>query len=255
MKRSNKAAREVLNKTGFNLLPVQSNSSFAFTLAEVLITLAIIGVVAALTIPSVVQNYQKHQTVIRLKKAYSALANTTSLAIVNEGPIGGWEIEDGKSEDFANKYLIPYLKVSKNCGIKTQNDCKFAYNYLDNSGPYTHGSNVARFYLTDGVLIGVIAQNGESENALQKTARIIIDINGDKKPNMVGKDIFYFTYYIFYRTPDSNFNGKFMPWAYSYTRADLMNSNYNSCNKNSNGIYCTALILKDGWRIADDYPW
>jgi prepilin-type N-terminal cleavage/methylation domain-containing protein len=44
-----------------------------FTLAEVLITLAVIGVVAALTIPTVVRNYQKTQTVTKLKKTYSAM--------------------------------------------------------------------------------------------------------------------------------------------------------------------------------------
>jgi prepilin-type N-terminal cleavage/methylation domain-containing protein len=61
----------------------------AFTLAEVLITLAIIGVVAALTIPTVVRNYQKQETITRLKKAYSALANTTNLAMAEYGPLEG----------------------------------------------------------------------------------------------------------------------------------------------------------------------
>jgi prepilin-type N-terminal cleavage/methylation domain-containing protein len=60
-----------------------------FTLSEVLITLAVIGTVAALTIPAVVSNYQKHQTVTRLKKTYSALANTTNLAIADHGPVEG----------------------------------------------------------------------------------------------------------------------------------------------------------------------
>jgi prepilin-type N-terminal cleavage/methylation domain-containing protein len=103
------------------------NISNGFTLAEVLITLAVIGVVAALTIPTVVRNYQKTQTITQLKKVYSALSNTTNLAIADEGPISGWEIgENGTGEaavDFANRYLIPYLKVSKNCENKTTSDC------------------------------------------------------------------------------------------------------------------------------------
>ncbi len=56
-----------------------------FTLAEILITLAIIGVVAVLTIPTVVRNYQKTQTVTQLKKVYSALSNTTNFAIADYG--------------------------------------------------------------------------------------------------------------------------------------------------------------------------
>ena len=48
-------------------------TKFGFTLAEVLITLGIIGVVAALTLPSLVTNYQKQVTVNKLKKFYNGL--------------------------------------------------------------------------------------------------------------------------------------------------------------------------------------
>jgi hypothetical protein len=51
------------------------------------------------------------------QKNISALANTTNLAIADHGPMSGWEIgENGSGEaaiDFTNKYMIPYLKVSK----------------------------------------------------------------------------------------------------------------------------------------------
>ena len=46
---------------------------YAFTLAEILITLGIIGVVAGLTIPGLIQSYQKQQTVAKLKKVYAIL--------------------------------------------------------------------------------------------------------------------------------------------------------------------------------------
>lgn len=64
----------------------------AFTLAEVLITLAIIGVVAALTIPTVVQNYQKTQTATRLKKAYATINQAIQMANVDNGPISTWNL-------------------------------------------------------------------------------------------------------------------------------------------------------------------
>ena len=57
--------------------------NFAFTLAEVLITLAIIGVVAAMTIPTLINNYQKKQTVTQLKKAYTTLANVVYMSNLN----------------------------------------------------------------------------------------------------------------------------------------------------------------------------
>ena len=80
----------------------------AFTLAEVLITLTIIGVIAALTIPNLLQKHQEQETVTRLKKAYSTLSQTTAKAIADNGPISTWEVDN---ETFADKYLLPYLNM------------------------------------------------------------------------------------------------------------------------------------------------
>ncbi len=223
-----------------------------FTLAEVLITLAIIGVVAALTIPAVVRNYQKTQTVTQLKKVYSALSNTTNLAIANEGPTSGWEVGENATGqaaiDFANRYLIPYLKVQKNCETKTTDDCAFKWKHLD-TGSGSLDSHYGRFYLTDGTLIAVFVQN----NSTDKRINVYIDLNGQKTPNTFGKDIFYYNYYVVHGSP--NVMGKFMPEWYTADREFLINNTPSGCNRNANGRLCTALIMKDGWQMKDDYPW
>lgn len=54
------------------------NNKVAFTLAEVLITLGIIGVVAAMTLPTLIANYQKRQTVVQLKKSIFCFKSSTS---------------------------------------------------------------------------------------------------------------------------------------------------------------------------------
>lgn len=54
-------------------------NKYAFTLAEVLITMGIIGIVAALTIPALIANYQKQVTVDRLKKSFSVISNALLL--------------------------------------------------------------------------------------------------------------------------------------------------------------------------------
>ena len=91
-----------------------------FTLAEVLITLGIIGVVAAMTLPSVILNYQKKVTVNRLKQAYSTISQALVMAQKDHGDISGWDIASGLTSldqvdvslnNFANKYLIPYIKL------------------------------------------------------------------------------------------------------------------------------------------------
>ena len=53
------------------------NTNSAFTLAETLVTLTILGLVAMVLIPSIMKNYQKRLTITRLKMAYSMLDNMT----------------------------------------------------------------------------------------------------------------------------------------------------------------------------------
>lgn len=62
----------------------------AFTLAEVLITLGIIGIVASLTLPSLIQKYHEKQRVVQLKKAYSVLQNAFLMAKDEYGEITDW---------------------------------------------------------------------------------------------------------------------------------------------------------------------
>lgn len=57
----------------------------AFTLAEVLITLGIIGVVAAMTLPALKQKLDERANITMLKKFYSEFTNATNLLIVDYG--------------------------------------------------------------------------------------------------------------------------------------------------------------------------
>ncbi len=227
-------------------------------MAETLITLAIIGIVAALTIPSVVRNYQKQQTVTKLKKVYSALSNTTNLAIADNGPIAGWEVKNNDeggigqgSIDFANRYLIPYLKVSKNCKNDSGSGCIFWDTSLNTTLVHSLSPDWARFFLNDGTFIAI----NTTINETYTRAMIAVDLNGQKKPNRNGKDIFYFNYYT-----NNNFrpqlNGKFTPDALPEAdREALLNYGSYCCNKEKTGHWCAALIMKDSWQISDDYPW
>ena len=102
------------------------NKLYAFTLAETLITLAIIGVVAALTIPSLVQRFQERQYVSQLKKSYAVLQNAFQMAIAEHGTIDQWgltttvagvdeegnNILDYSSANMIFSYIEPYLKIA-----------------------------------------------------------------------------------------------------------------------------------------------
>ena len=106
-----------------------------FTLAEVLITLGIIGVVAALTIPTLIGNYQKKEVAVRLQKMYNTIQNAISLAEEENGPSEYWLFDnDEKATEFYNTQI----KSKMNC-VKTK-DKVAAY-----------GNNSC--YLADGSLI------------------------------------------------------------------------------------------------------
>lgn len=80
----------------------------AFTLAEVLITLGIIGVVAALTLPSLIQNYHEKQRVTQLKKAYSVMQNAFLMAQEEYGDVTDWGLtitNTGEKDDDGNDIL------------------------------------------------------------------------------------------------------------------------------------------------------
>lgn len=235
-----------------------------FTLAEVLITLAIIGVVAALTIPTVVRNYQKTQTVTQLKKTYSALSNTTNLAIAEQGPIAGWVVYNYNetvpgtslkgSEYFAKTYLMPYLKVSKDCGTATSGNCAYVTRWMNGNDMGAFNSSAYyKFVLNDGAIVAVAAQNFVQDGYTYIRANLFLDINGQKKPNIGGKDVHELLYFL-----QGNANpGKFVPWGYTRDREDILHNPSWGCNKNATSTteFCTALIMRDGWQMKDDYPW
>ena len=221
----------------------------AFTLAEVLITLVIIGVIAAITVPTLITKYQKEQTVTRLKKAYSALSQTTNRAIADYGPINTWEYTDSK--DFVNKFIVPYMSVMKPAQTQNEGNWYNKFNYLNNIEA-TFGGSKVRIYLNDGSSITGGIQGYSSVNPSLYRGAFYIDINGDKKPNKVGKDMFLFFYYL----TDSHYGGKIIPEGYASLRERIMGGSSDwTCNKNKRGTFCAALIIKDGWQIKDDYPW
>lgn len=169
----------------------------AFTLAEVLITLGIIGVVAALTLPTLIQNYKEKQTVTAVKEAYSmfsqALLRMTLdypdlLAIINP------EKTNGENSDLLMKELSKYLKTQKICYNEAgaKNCMKERYLTLTGglgSSSYDNQTNVATAILANGMVFWV------TPGAIETVGHFGIDINGNKKPNKLGEDLFVFFIY------------------------------------------------------------
>ena len=170
----------------------------AFTLAEVLITLVIIGVIGAMTIPTLMNNTNKQEYVSKLKKAYSTLSQATNKIIAEQGnpraDIGGW----ASSVDAVFDNYKKYLSNSKECGagIECVNDKWYHLNETPNDG-WHKSPNSRRLVLADGMQIlfepvsdSCSISDGNTENNI--CFRIYVDINGNKNPNKIGRDIFMF---------------------------------------------------------------
>lgn len=219
---------------------------FGFTLAEVLITLGIIGVVAACTMPTLIQNHQKKTTVNKLKNTYNILTNAIEFAKNEYGlDVNEWyfpDVTDKKvlSDYFAEHYLIPYLKIAKDCNPYVPNECL----------PSNH-SNERIFILSNGAIISV-SVSGEENLRVQ----INMYINGYKKVVNRARDVFM----VELGGGSGNVGldkNKILPYGYSIksTRSAYTNRDDTSCNKTGTKMRCFALIMYDGWRISDDYPW
>ncbi len=161
--------------------------SLGFTLAEVLITLAIIGVVAAMTIPSVIVNTNQQEFKTGLKKAVSVLnqAITMNMALENVTPADlNSDVYNATKQDNLMGYLANRLNIIK---VTTLTGAS------SNQAFYT--SDGMRFEFAANAKSGTQKKNcgdGKSttlpgETAVQNPCLLLVDVNGDKRPNP-GKD-------------------------------------------------------------------
>ena len=205
----------------------------AFTLAEVLITLVIIGVVAALAISPLINTYVESSTVSKVKKGLSMLGQAKKLAEVQNGSVEGWNFGEGNTAETAAQfwqYIKPHLSISKDCGTGT--DCYQDTGVYQLNGAfhknYSTDDKFYKFILSDGSVMWLrTASSGRcsiTEGGIDNVcACFFYDVNGDKKPNTFGRDVF-----LYVLNPDGVYPN--------------MTDN---CNKHSAGWGCTAYIIKN----------
>lgn len=218
--------------------PQNIDHSKGFTLAEILITLGIIGVVASMTMPTLINKTNRKQDAAKIKKFYSTMSQAIILAENQYGSAADWPINsairdengliiDSQSDatlEFFNKYFAPYIKI-----ISIGKD--------DNGSANVKFADGSVVYLSNGNCIDMN-----------------FDTNGPKKPNIAGKDRFDFLFCN--KNYNENLIGKNKYFG-TYVQDKTMGKNREDIIQicKTNRLYCSTLLLYDNWEFKDDYPW
>jgi len=223
----------------------------------VLITLAIIGIIAAITIPSIVANHKKRTLETQFAKTYRTITQAVNLAVAEYGDISGWDWKTQYStdemDDFVKKYFAPYLNIVKFCSADNSvNEC-FDSNirHKQPNGNLEANPNTRR---TTKVLLadGSAIQFYFIGNALNgRTLAAEFDINGSKKPNAVGRDFFYFGFYP--KTgevlPGGIISGAFDEEIGDFPRYTREETDEACLDTAGAGWSCAAKIVQDGFKM------
>ena len=231
----------------------------AFTLAEVLVTLGIIGVVSAMTVPTLMQNYQRQSYVTQLHKVYNEVQQASLRYMTDKNAINLREAGLVTQAEIAN-FTHTYFKVVSDCGHTVSAPC-FPTSYRSQSGTEAATNNASW-----GAASSVVLASGASiiidyPNVYTKTVtgvtshygHMLIDINGPKGPNIGGRDMFYAEFYddgsidVAGATPECKANGVCDGDSLTAIRDALYNS---SCSSTWQGQGCLGKIINDGWTMT-----
>ena len=221
--------------------------AFGFTLAEVLISLGIIGVIAAMTIPNLFHDTSKQETVTKVEKEYTSLSQAVKMSEIDNGNNAAWDW--GTTGDTASirasfdLLWAPYVRIAQYCDSYTKCGYK-SNNITDITGANKLGvesnNNQTSVMLADGTLLIVYNYNAYKQ--------IYIDINGPKGPSTYGKDVFAFSL-----SPERGLipMGGRIGSGIELFHKQTINDNCSS----SSAAFCAAKLMMDNWKMNDDYPW
>ena len=153
---------------------------FAFTLAETLVVIGIIGIISALTLPNLNSSTGEKEKVVSLQKTYSELIEAISRAEIVYGPVGTWHLAG--NSDNTNSIVVErireFLKVSKFCGTTNPDNC-FVYKIQQNN-------TMPTFILASGasILFSGVSNNCQKLNTtdgFNYCGPFLIDVDGPNK--------------------------------------------------------------------------
>lgn len=210
----------------------------AFTLAETLITLTIIGIIAVLTVPTVVSKYNKKIYVAALQTTYNQISNSAAQALIDYRTRSLAD-SDLVTTDGVGEFLKKYFNVAKDCGVASDNSSEcLASSYRNfNKSAYTpkvKGRYCVTLNTGVSVCMDVMHTDGADSHGY---ADVIVDINGKDKPNINGRDLFGFELYT---------DGKVSEGYNEQTHIHFCASGEDD---KGYAAGCLSKIMDDGWKM------
>ena len=231
----------------------------AFTLAEVLVTLGIIGIVAALTIPSLIQKHQEKVTVTRLKQTYSIFSQAVELAQIDYGDINFWSDEASQDEqelvDLFYKRITSHIDTVKNCEVSDVysfcKDLSVKYETLDGQRTSVTAMTAHSGILKNGVIFSIYIRRS-GDKWWGSYAMITVDINGEAGPNVISKDVFAFLIADYTSNWDKYEKPMVYPNGYYYNLDECLTLFNTKCTawvlkyENMDYLHCPDKLSEDG---------
>lgn len=164
----------------------RSRSYCAFTLSEILLVLSVIGIVAALTIPTLIQKISDNQYKTAWKKEFSSIAQATTMIIASNTSVKGTFSNEMGARDLFGKYLsfIKTCDAATSKGNCWHNQFKLLNGNSDGWAAYPSA------ILSDGALLTFLDATSACTVFAPNCVNIAVDVNGFKPPNTFGKDIY-----------------------------------------------------------------
>ena len=225
---------------------LKNNSKFGFTLAEVLITLGVIGVVSAMTIPVLVQNYRNHVVETRLKKFYSTFNQAIQRSITDNGEVTTWDYfsntgNNMKADEIKskfNKYLRPYMNIIDEKMFEDSEGRSFIVYYLPDGSAFAYNSNHIRdvFFFPKNVDKIIVSSNLNSIRGNSCWVFVFMPLQNNV----------YWKYH---------YNKGLEPNLYDWDgNESSLYEGEKDLNCKDTGVYCTAIIQHNGWKVPKNYP-
>ena len=225
-----------------------------FTLAEVMIAMAIIGVIAAVTVPAVMANYQRQTLTTQIQKNYAELEQTlTLLQAENYAKTNMYSSilnkKDGKDiADTSGKFLKEYYQVQKDCETTAQPCFASAYGNISSNASANFTCNDGYSITTkSGTAICIIPASidtdEETETETKNPAKVFIDVNGVEDPNIAGRDLFTFNIYGDYSIDEVD------PALSDEEKQTAKTQLMAKCTTSNNGEGCFTRLLENDWKM------